>query len=750
MITTTAELIERGELSFSIESRIIRELGERLVKLPEVALLELVKNAYDADAAECSIQYDYPDQVIIDDDGNGMSFAGFKNGWMRIGTSAKVTGAQTEKYGRAITGEKGIGRFAVRFLGRRLRLTSIAMDDERGYVTNLVADFDWPEFDKHEDLGQVRVPYTLTRAEDGAGTGTTLTITELSPDVASVNFRVLRTSSMGIVTPYRSLLQTPVVTKRKGSQQDEYEDDPGFNLQIVGESIDEKEEDVARAVLDSFVLRAVVEVTDKRLKLKVFERGVAEPELSISDEIENVTGPIYADIRFFPHRAGTFRGLSVDGRVAKTWIKGHAGVAVFDRAFRVHPYGTSADDWLRLAADKAKNHREPRSVISNRHFPMDEATKSSTELNYMLRLPYPEQLVGIVQVQGRRSVDSAKQKGLIPAADREGFLQNAAYVQLWDVIRGAVEAIAKVDREIQQDEKARETQETLAQLKRETRQAIKEIERNPNIARSVKLALVQSLVNTQRAAQKVNELSKERAATLEVMSLLGVVAGFMTHEFGTAIDDLQKAHEIIAKLAKKQPDLSDYAVRIAQRIASLNDFVSYSQGYIHGAAQPPAKPYMARPRIQQVIRVFGKYADERGIKVNNEIDVELSAPLVPVALYNGVALNLYTNALKAITAKMGSKDRRIIFRAWNEEDDHFLEVSDTGIGIPSALRERVFDPLFTTTSANRDPLGSGIGLGLTLVERGVKAFGGRVALIDPPPGFTTCFQVRLPLTEVKR
>src|SRR5438874_1561771 len=111
-MTVTSELIEQGEISFSIESRIIRELGERLVKLPEVAILELVKNAYDADASECSIQYDYPQTIAIKDDGSGMALSDFKNGWMRIGTSSKESGSHTMKYGRVITGEKGIGRFA--------------------------------------------------------------------------------------------------------------------------------------------------------------------------------------------------------------------------------------------------------------------------------------------------------------------------------------------------------------------------------------------------------------------------------------------------------------------------------------------------------------------------------------------------------------------------------------------------------------------------------------------------------------
>ena len=50
-------MIEQGLLSFSIESRVLRELGERLVKQPEIAIVELIKNAYDADATECSIDF---------------------------------------------------------------------------------------------------------------------------------------------------------------------------------------------------------------------------------------------------------------------------------------------------------------------------------------------------------------------------------------------------------------------------------------------------------------------------------------------------------------------------------------------------------------------------------------------------------------------------------------------------------------------------------------------------------------------
>jgi signal transduction histidine kinase len=144
--------------------------------------------------------------------------------------------------------------------------------------------------------------------------------------------------------------------------------------------------------------------------------------------------------------------------------------------------------------------------------------------------------------------------------------------------------------------------------------------------------------------------------------------------------------------------------------------------------------------------LIGQYATERGIQLEIGIDRKLDGPLVPPALYDGVVQNLLTNALKAVTASASDTSRTIAFRGWNEDGNHYLEVSDTGVGIPSALRERVFDPLFTTTSERSpDPLGSGMGLGLALVRRGVEAFDGRVDVVDPPPNFNTCVRVSLPL-----
>jgi signal transduction histidine kinase len=315
------------------------------------------------------------------------------------------------------------------------------------------------------------------------------------------------------------------------------------------------------------------------------------------------------------------------------------------------------------------------------------------------------------------------------------------------VIRGTIEAIAQSDRRLQQEEADRARKALLESIREETRSAIDEVEANPTIAVADKARLVSAIVQTQELAERHEESTRERERQLETMSLLGVVAGFMTHEFGTALQELKDAQADLHELVQSAPQFAEAEQSLTRHIAKLKDFVTYSSGYIAGSRTTPTSPYPVRPRLKQVMRIFGQYAADRSIEVELMVEKDLQAPIVPVSLYNGIALNLYTNALKAVTARAGGGPKVIAFRAWNDQQSHYLEVSDTGVGIPTALRERVFDPLFTTTQSRSDPLGSGMGLGLALLQRGIEAFGGRAEVVDAPPDFVTCVRVALPLSE---
>lgn len=736
------DLLDEGDLQFSVESRILRELGERLVKQPEVAVLELIKNTYDADATSCDVDASSPDMLTVTDDGHGMTLTQFQQNWMRVGTSAKAARSESRNFKRAITGEKGIGRFAVRFLGERLRIISIAVDED-GEKTRLSVEFDWPKLDDFADLNRAKIPYQLSRAAPDESTGTRLEISDLKVDLQSVNWRQVKTGSIGVVTPLRALIDQ-VGAASQGTPEEKK--DPGFVLSVQCDDVSEEETDLAGEILQSYVLRARVRMRGTKLAIQVFERSAKEPFIEMHDKIENELGDLDADIRFFPKRKGTFDAVPVDGRRAYSWVKSNSGVAVFDRGFRVLPYGLEEDDWLQLQADTARNRRDPRSSISEKHFAMQPHERADTKVNWMLRLPQSAQLIGIVQIKGRRSSEKGE-KGLVAAADREGFVDNEAFQQLFQIIRGASEMIAVADRRIQQrlEEAARKA--TLKSTREQTAAAIAEIEASKDIPAPQKKRVVAMLAEGQQRLEQQEESSAKRQAQLEVMSLLGVIAGYMTHEFGMAVDVLNRSLSQLDVLAKQDDAFAQHAGDLRARIKRLKEFSTYSRAYVEGARQQEGSAFKVLPRVRQVIKLLGAYAEKRDIDIELLIDKDLYAPSVPVALYNGILQNLYTNSLKAVSSRRGGDDRKIAFRSWNDAKFHYLQVSDSGIGIPTALQDKIFDPLFSTTDMNTDPLGSGMGLGLSLIKRGVEAFRGRVSLTSPPPGFSTCVEVRFPLDE---
>src|SRR5476649_258828 len=102
MPATAEPLLDEGTIAFTIESRVLRELGERLVKQPEVAIVELIKNSYDADATQCTIHYDPQRRISVEDDGDGITFDRFRDGWMRVGTSSKESEPFSAQYFRLI------------------------------------------------------------------------------------------------------------------------------------------------------------------------------------------------------------------------------------------------------------------------------------------------------------------------------------------------------------------------------------------------------------------------------------------------------------------------------------------------------------------------------------------------------------------------------------------------------------------------------------------------------------------------
>ena len=111
---------------FKVDAGHINKLGLELVGKQETAIIELIKNAYDADATHVTVDFINSEfeggTLIIEDNGSGMDLETVKNAWMKISTDFKVQEKISPFYNRVRAGRKGIGRFAVQRLGTKLVL----------------------------------------------------------------------------------------------------------------------------------------------------------------------------------------------------------------------------------------------------------------------------------------------------------------------------------------------------------------------------------------------------------------------------------------------------------------------------------------------------------------------------------------------------------------------------------------------------------------------------------------------------
>ena len=140
---------ETSALAFDVDASLIVELGERLVARRSVALAELIKNAYEADATEVIVSFEAvtgPNgSIYVLDNGSGMTLEAMRRGWMQTATNDATVNALSTKFGRPRTGAKGGGRFACGRLASQLSLESIS--SVPGGWERVSAEFNWREFE---------------------------------------------------------------------------------------------------------------------------------------------------------------------------------------------------------------------------------------------------------------------------------------------------------------------------------------------------------------------------------------------------------------------------------------------------------------------------------------------------------------------------------------------------------------------------------------------------------------------------
>jgi len=737
---------ETDYLNFSIDAHLLQELGERLVSKITVAYAELIKNAYDADASVCLV-HNTESIVRIVDDGHGMTLDEIRDRWMRVATTNKTALSKSRYYNRPLTGAKGVGRFAARTLGRALFLSSTAFDETLRCFTTVKIYFDWANIDSADHLNQTEIKYSRIIHDEECKPGTTLIIRHPSQPLNEKETTELRTEILGLTNAFKPLLPDSKSANLAPSPTGADPSDPGFEVLFSSPS-ESSPLNLAESVLRQYAWRVVISAPSrKEYRISLWKKDEDQPSVSTTLTPANSTiKPIYVDIRFFPRRRGQFTQGAVKGQEAYTWVSENHGIRVYDRGFRVFPYGEENDDWLRVDRDRAHSERQWASAYSQRYIPLSPEEQRNTATNPMLYLPSNHQMIGAVFVSSNQSQKDGL--ALIPSMDREGFVDNEAYAELFNIVRFGIEYIAKLDRQSELERKRLEHEEELEVAQAELKEVIQAIDSSPTISLDDKQRLKASYAHVASSAEELERFQRETTQALDLMTLLGVLAGVMTHEHESVLWNIRRAIEEIEKAETQNSKLAQSLDRLKDSADSIANFVDYTRSFVKNIDTEVRTDLHAKPRIRRVVRTFKPFADARNIQVDMEIPSRIMMPPIPIMMYEGIVMNLLVNALKAVIARAErdkiSKRPRVLIKSWADKRYHYLSVSDTGIGIDPKLRKRIWDPLFTTTSHLDSPLGTGIGLGLPIVKRVVESVNGEVEVTDPEPEFVTRFEIRIP------
>ena len=715
-------------LAFDVDAALVVELGERLVARRSVALAELIKNAYDADATEVIVSFEDvtgPNGLIaVLDNGSGMTLEAMKRGWMRIATNDATVNARSAKFGRPRTGAKGVGRFACGRLASRLSLESIS--SVPGGSERVNAEFNWRDFKPGKDLSDVTASVTRELVADELPTGTTLHLSGLVDSWTATDLGELQIE----------LDELMIVEGQGGSvhRHAGYEADPGFEAQILAPEFPKFEGPLGEPFREAawgLLTGSLTDQSQPRYELEIIDSGAHlkhEPPDRTFDALAGIT----FTIRMMVYQGSRFRGSGFHLAEARAFGRRRGGVRIYLDGFQVFSYGSPGDDWLDLDQHRARRQAE---------LPKWLAAQAEGLGRPMLLLPGNMQLFGTVALSRERN------PGLAVGISRERLVQNDAYEQLKQFVRGGIDwmtvcyareqARAREAKRADQDEK-----QTAAQAVWSALEIIAQDATVPDGTKRMTRSLLNEAVTllAQEAEAHISEL-----AMLRVLASAGTTVMVLDHTLRTLTAQLD---DIVDRLESSLDGVpADGVNGIDQALADLRSWSSAAtgQGQLVGLlvgpeARTQRKTHALRPFVEMLERGFAGYMRRFGITLENGVPAGLRTPPLHEAEVYAVLLNLLTNSFKVVRDR---KERRVRVEAETTRERFTLTVYDTGVGVPRESREDVFEPFFTTSQP--DPvLGVGTGLGLKIVRDLARAWGGDARFVDAPKPWSTDFQLVVP------
>lgn len=424
-------------LPFRPRARLLQLLGDQLIGSPRLAVFELVKNAYDADAEEVAVTLNKlgkPDAtIVVEDDGDGMTIDTIKDIWLvpaHDHRELQRLAKKRSRLNRLPLGEKGVGRFAVHKLGDRIELVTRAAKNDECVVT-----IDWSALIEQRFLSDAKVTIRsrTPKVFTGKATGTRITVSKLREnDWTRGDVRRLYRQITSISSPFEKRSDRFEASLHLPEHPDWIKGVPDvetllgrapwkFAFKITAQGkLDWKYEfrGIAAIKLAPRTTRAAAQ-TLLLSDLREDDAGISRKgkgRVTADERFLKGIGPIKGEFYIFDRDRAVLNKLG-NSQLVQTYLDENGGIRVYRDGIRVYNYGEPGDDWLGL--DLRRVNTPTRNISRNIIVgALDLSLEASTQL---------------------------KEK-----TNREGFVETEAYDRLKRIVLGAL-SFAETERKIDKD-----------------------------------------------------------------------------------------------------------------------------------------------------------------------------------------------------------------------------------------------------------------------------------------------------------
>ena len=703
MIEQTAKSPEGQKAAYEtiqlrMHPRVFAALGKDLVTNDVVAVIELVKNSYDAFAHNVWVEFGQDESegpyLEIRDDGTGMTREVIENDWCLVATPNKAANSIVEKNGRKrrVAGSKGLGRLSVARLGNRLTMLTQAPQSPCWEV-----DVNWSAISGSDNLSQSTVGFReYPDATPFSESGTHLRILDLTEQWDEGRKTELHDNLSRLISPFSTgdefniFLSSPGDTKQVSIESSQFLSEPKYGFK--GE-VDADGNIVGRYEFAPVSGAENTKTAEIRLAWpQTFRSAQRRWRFSHSESVARC-GPFSFDIRAWDIDADGIGEIAdrhnLARRSVRSAIRAHKGISVYRDGILVLPKSERGLDWLGLD---------------------------------LLRVSQIGRRLSTSQIVGYVSISSENNPKIEDTSDRESLSVCPEVEEFEEIIRSIVRLLGSRRNE----DRAQPNRETPMVDLFATLSAEQLVENASELARSGARAstLVPMIRRFDRDLNRNRETIQRRFEYYSRLATVGTIAHMLVHEIRNRTTVLSRLLDSVKReLAPfHNRRLKDQHTRAEK---AVSDFEQLADTFLPLASRNYRRRRQStlEERIRSCLAL--RQNDIQGLAIECHVPESKTSVDMDPAELDSVILNLVMNA----TYWLGAVDRgqrRLNFELEPSDDGERVTVwtHDSGPGIDEADLEIVFWPGVT-----RKP--DGIGMGLTVASELVAAHGGQMRTMHP-------------------